>query len=295
LAQEKIKMQIVTDSGFDLSPAQQNEVNLNSLPLKITLSGVNYRSGIDIQSEDFYQLLSETKDMPITSVPSPGEFLEIYRNIAPDDPDILSIHISSGLSGTYNSARMAAEEMGNDANITLVDTRSLSVEMGWQIEAAIRGLKAGWDKEKILSLMDQVREWSEIVFTLPDLSYLIHGGRISHLKGLLASLLGIKPLIKVDKTNGKYQDVGKARTFKRAVEAIPAYIANKFKEGTHLRVQIGHAGNPEAAEQLRTATEKLFKCEWLPDCSISPVLGAHTGRGLVGLVFAPMDTIPSFP
>lgn len=288
-------MQIVTDSGFDLSSAQQNKFNLNSLPLKITLSGVSYRSGIDIQSEDFYQLLSETKDMPTTSVPSPGEFLEIYKNIAPNDPDILSIHISSGLSGTFNSARMAAEEMKEEANITLVDTRSLSVEMGWQIEAAIRGVKAGWGIEEILNLMSQVREWSEIVFTLPDLSYLIHGGRISHLKGLLASLLGIKPLIKVDKANGKYQDIAKARTFKRAVEAIPAYIATKFKEGAHLRVQIGHADNPEAAEQLRDATEKLFQCEWLPDCSISPVLGAHTGRGLVGLVFAPMESMPTFP
>jgi DegV family protein with EDD domain len=287
-------MQIVTDSGFDLSDAQQNDFNLNTLPLKITLSDQNYRSGVDIQSEDFYHLLEKTEDMPVTSVPSPGEFLEIYQRIAPNDPDILSIHISSGLSGTFNSARTAAEQM-KDANITLVDTHTLSAEMGWQIEAAIRGIKAGLKKEKILELMGQVREWSEIVFTLPDLSYLIHGGRISHLKGLLASLLGIKPLIRVNKLQGKYEDVGKARTFKRAIEAIPAYIANKLKEGTPLRAQIGHAGNPEAAELLRQATEKLFPCEWLPDCSISPVLGAHTGRGLVGLAFGPIETMPSLP
>ena len=182
-----------------------------------------------------------------------------------------------------------------DANITLVDTHTLSAEMGWQIEAAIRGIQAGLKKEKILELMGQVREWSEIVFTLPDLSYLIHGGRISHLKGLLASLLGIKPLIRVNKIQGKYEDVGKARTFKRAIEAIPAYIANKFKEGTPMRAQIGHAGNPEAAEQLRKAADNLFACEWLPDCSISPVLGAHTGRGLVGLAFGPIESMPSLP
>jgi DegV family protein with EDD domain len=287
-------MQIVTDSGYDLSPAQLNNFNLNTLPLKITLSGVNYRSGVDIQPDDFYHMLENTNDMPITSVPSPGEFLEIYQKIAPDDPDILSIHISSGLSGTYNSARMAAEQMEN-ANITLVDTRSLSAEMGWQVEAAIRGVKAGWDLEQILHLMAQVREQSEIVFTLPNLSYLIHGGRISHLKGLLASLLGIKPLIRVNKLDGKYEDVDKARTFKRAIEAIPAYVNRKFKEGAHLRAQIGHAGAPEAALQLRQAMERLFECDWLPDCSISPVLGAHTGRGLVGVVFAPVETMPALP
>lgn len=287
-------MQIVADSGFDLSPQQVEGVDLHILPLKITLSGVDYRSGIDIQTEDFYRLLENTADMPITSTPSPGEFHEIYKKVAPQDPDILSIHISSGLSGTYNSALTAAKGIPN-ANITLVDTRSLSLEMGWQVEAAIRAVKAEWAIEKILGLMSQVRDISEVIFTLPDLSYLIHGGRISHLKGLLASLLGIKPLIGVDKIDGKYYDRGKARTFKNAIRAIPAYIASKLGEGTQLRAQIGHAGNPEAAEQLREAAEKLFQCQWLPDCSISPVLGAHTGRGLVGMVFAPLRSFPALP
>ena len=288
-------MQIVTDSGFDISPAQQTKFNLNTLPLKITLSGKNYLSGIDIQSEEFYQLLSETSDMPVTSFPSPGEFLDIYRRLAAEDPDILSIHISSGLSGTYNAAQTAAKEMGKEANITLVDTRTLSVEMGWQVEAAIQGIKSGWKTKEILSLMAHLREWSQVIFTLPDLTYLIHGGRISHLQGLLASVLDIKPLITVDKSQGKYQDIEKARTFKRAIKAIPEAIAKKFPEGTHICVQIAHAGNPEAAYRLRVETERLFKCDWLPDCSISPVLGAHTGRGLVGLVFAPIATGPEFP
>ena len=287
-------MQIVTDSGFDLAKQQIGDFNIHTLPLKLTLSGVSYRSGVDIQPEEFYQLLEKTDDMPFTSVPSPGEFLEIYQRVAKQDPDILSIHISSGLSGTFNSARTAAEQV-EDANITMVDTRSLSVEMGWQVEAAVRAVKAGWETDQILSLMKKVREVSEIIFTLPDLSYLIHGGRISHLKGLLASLLGIKPLIGVDKEDGKYYDRGRARTFKRAIQAIPNYIAEKFPPGTPLRVQTGHANNPDAADQLHEAMEKTFKCEWLPECSISPVLGAHTGRGLVGLVFAPLSEFPQLP
>ncbi len=287
-------MQIVTDSGFDLSPEQQQGFNLNPLPLKITLDGVTYRSGVDIQPEDFYRLLEDTDGMPITSTPSPGEFIEIYNKVAKSDPEILSIHISSGLSGTYNSAITAAKQV-QDAHITLVDTRTLSIEMGWQVEAAIRAIKAKLPLDKILELITEVREKSEVVFTLPDLAYLIHGGRISHLKGLLASLLGIKPLIGVNKADGKYYDRGKSRTFKRAIEAIPVYIASKFKEGTFLRLQIGHADNPDGAEMLREAIENMFECEWLPDCSISPVLGAHTGRGLVGVVFAPVDTFPALP
>lgn len=287
-------MQIVTDSGFDLSPEQQQGVNLHTLPLKLTLDGVTYRSGVDIQPEDFYRLLSDTDSLPITSTPSPGEFLEIYDELVKEDPEILSIHISSGLSGTFNSAVNAAKQVLG-GNVTLVDTRTLSIEMGWQVEAAIRAVKAKWPKEKILELLDDVRKKSEVIFTLPDLTYLIHGGRISHLKGLLASLLGIKPLIGVNKDDGKYYDRGKSRTFKRAVQAIPTYIANKFGEGAFLRLQIGHADNPEGAEMLREGLEKMFRCEWLPDCSISPVLGAHTGQGLVGVAFAQMETFPVLP
>ena len=287
-------MKIVTDSGFDLSPQQQEGIELHTVPLKIMLSGVTYLSGIDIQPEDFYKLLENTEDMPSTSTPSIGDFSALYKELAQEDPDILSIHISSGLSGTFDVAAKAAEEVEN-ARITLIDTKSLSAEMGWQIEAAIRAVKAGWAKEKILALTQAVKEKSEMIFTLPDLSYLIHGGRISHLKGLLASLLGIKPIIRVDKTTGKYADLSKQRTFKRAIEGLANYAVSKFGEGSHLRVQIGHAGNPDAATQLREKMEALFKCDWLPDCSISPVLGAHTGRGLIGMVFALADTFPAFP
>ena len=287
-------MKIVTDSGFDLSPQQQEGIELHTVPLKIMLSEVTYLSGIDIQPEDFYKLLENTEDMPSTSTPSIGDFSALYEELAQEDPDILSIHISSGLSGTFDVAAKAAEEVEN-ARITLIDTKSLSAEMGWQIEAAIRAVKAGWAKEKILALTQAVKEKSEMIFTLPDLSYLIHGGRISHLKGLLASLLGIKPIIRVDKTTGKYADLSKQRTFKRAIEGLANYAVSKFGEGSHLRVQIGHAGNPDAATQLREKMEALFKCDWLPDCSISPVLGAHTGRGLIGMVFALAETFPAFP
>jgi len=181
-------MQIVSDSGFDLSTEQQQEFNLHVLPLKLTLDGKTYRSGVDIQPEEFYRLLEDTEDMPVTATPSPGEFLEVYNKLAKEDPEILSIHISSGLSGTYNAALTAAGQVP-DAHVTLVDTRSLSIEMGWQMEAAIRAIKANLSLDKILELLTKIREQSEMVFTLPDLSYLIHGGRISHMKGLIASVL----------------------------------------------------------------------------------------------------------
>jgi DegV family protein with EDD domain len=287
-------MQILTDSGYDLSPEQRHGTVLHTVPLKITLDGMTYRSGVDIQPEAFYDLLASTDQMPVTSTPSPGEFEARFKEIAKTDPEILSVHISSGMSATYQIAQQVAPTI-EGANITVVDTRTLSAEMGWQVEAALRGAGARWPRQKILDSLTAVRNATEMIFTLPDLSYLIHGGRISHIKGLLASLLGIKPLIGVDKTDGKYYQRDKARTFNKALRAIPAYIAAKVGEGASIRVQIGHAGNPEGAENLREMLDGLFACDWLPNCSISPVLGAHTGRGLVGAVFAPAAEMPALP
>ena len=147
-------MQIVTDSGTDigLSPEEAAELNIHVVPLKVTLDGKTYREGIDIQQEEFYKLLENTDELPVTTQPSPGDFADLYRELAKTDPDILSIHMSSGLSGTHNSAVLAAE-MVPEANITLVDTKTLSAAAGWQVVAAAKAAKAGWKVENILKLI----------------------------------------------------------------------------------------------------------------------------------------------
>lgn len=232
--------------------------------------------------------------MPITSTPSPGDFVEIYEDLKKTDPEILSIHISSGLSGTFNAARTAST-MVPGVKVTLVDTLTLSGGAGWQVEAAAKAAKQGWSMDRILSMIKQIREATNTLYTLPDLKYLIAGGRISHLKGLLASVLGLKPLISVDKETGKYVDSGKKRSFQKAIEGIPETITKLHPEGTALKAQIAHAGNPSGAEKLKEAMENLFKCEWLPTVSIGPALGAHTGRGLVGVAYAAISALPQMP
>jgi DegV family protein with EDD domain len=284
-------MQIVTDRAADLSPQQLEGLDIHYIPLTLTLGNKQYRSGVDIQPDDFYQLLEKSDDMPTTSQPSPGEFAELYRELAATDPDILSIHVSSGLSGTLNAARLGAEQVP-EARVTHIDTKTLSAAEGWQVEAAARALKAGKSIDEIRALLTQIGNATDTIFTLPTLKYLIHGGRISHLKGLIASTLNIKPLIGVDKTEGKYAQRGQVRTFSRAVEAIPQTIAKHHAPGTRLRVQIMHAHNPEGAEILRKSFASVFDCEWMPISPIAPVLGAHTGPGLVGAVYAPVASLP---
>ncbi len=286
-------MRIVTDSGMDVSPGVLDGLNVTQIPLKLELDGKTYLSGVDIQPEEFYELLLTTSSLPITSLPSPGEFADAYRKLAPDGP-ILSVHISSGLSNTYQSAHSGAE-LVPEAEIHFIDTMTLSGAQGWQVEAAARAAKAGWPVEKIKELVKKVRDASDTVYTLPDLRYLIHGGRISHMKGLLASVLHIKPLIGVSKTDGKYYERGKSPTFNRALDSIAKLITKDIPEGTKIRAQIAHTANPEGAEKLHEAMNKRFDCQWLPDSTVAPVLGAHTGRGLVGIVYARAADFPVLP
>jgi DegV family protein with EDD domain len=291
-------MQIVTDSGVDviLPPGQLAKLNIHVVPLSVTLDGKSYREGVDIEPGEFYRLLAATKSLPTTSQPSPGDFAETYRRLAAYDPDILSIHMSSGLSGTYSASQTGAQ-LVPEANITHVDTKTLSAAAGWQVEAAARALKAGWAKEQILALIQRISVATDVIFSLDDLKYLIHGGRISHMKGLVASVLNIKPIIGVEKINGTYVQLGFLRTFQRAVKGLVDLMARKHAPGSALRVQVVHAQNPEGAAMLRKLIDELFDCTWLPVGSLSLVLGAHTGPSMVGVSYAttaPFVDIPSY-
>jgi len=266
---------------MDLAPEQLEGLDVRPLPLNINLRGQSYRSGIDIDACEFYRLLSETEDYPTTSQPAAGDFAELYREIAREDPDILSIHISSGLSGTMNAAKAGAA-MVPEARVTFWDTKLLSCPEGWQVLAAARAVKAGWSLDRVLDLLEKVRNATDGLYTLGTLKYLIHGGRISHLKGLMASLLNIKPIIGVDKTEGVYQTHAQEITLKRAILKIPDVIARQHPKGSTLRVQLMHGDYMEGVDLLREKLDQTFKCIWELVVQITPVLGAHTGSVLVG-------------
>jgi len=289
-------MKIVTDSGADLLFPQEviDQIDVEIVPLTVTLDGKSYREDIDITTQDFYQILEKAKGLPTTSQPAAGEFAEVYRRLAQTDPDILSINISSGLSGTYSSA-LAGAEMATEANVINFDAKTLSAAVGWMVEAASRAIKAGWPKEKIVELITNIRESSESIYTLKELKYLINGGRISHMKGLIASLLNIKPIIGVEKEKGTYVQLGQERTFKNALKGLVKQMQKIHPPGSELRVQVLHSFNQEGADMLRELIDKSFKCSWMPTGTMSLVLGAHTGPSMVGVAFAPQKLFDDLP
>ena len=289
-------MQIVTDSGTDLklSPEELDDLSIHVVPLVVTLNGKSYQEGVDIQPEEFYSLLEKADEMPTTSQPSAGAFAAVYSRLAARDPDILSVHMSSGLSGTYEAARSGAR-LAPEANVIHVDTKTLSAGSGWQVEAAARAAKAGWEIERVLQLLRDIAGATDSLYTLKELKYLIHGGRISHMKGLIASLLNIKPLIGVEKIAGTYVQLGQARTFRRAVQQVAEQGTSHIPPGSALRAQVLHANNPKGATLLREHMDRLFECNWLPSGSISLVLGAHTGPSMVGLAYGPLEAFAPIP
>lgn len=289
-------MHIVTDSGVDLSlsPEELRALRIHVVPLTVQLEGQSYREGVDISADEFYRRLAGSGAMPTTSQPSPGDFESVYQELAAVDPEILSIHLSSGLSGTLNSARTAAQAVPA-ARVTLVDTKTLSAGAGWQVEAAARALKAGWPVQAVLDMVRRIQQQTHSFFTLRELKYLIHGGRISHMKGLIASVLDIKPMIGVENERGTYVQMGQARSFAAAIRGLAELPGKFIPKGSAVRAQVAHASSPEAAEELRQAAAKLFECTWRATGRLSMVLGAHTGPSMVGLAVAPQAAFADVP
>lgn len=288
-------MHILTDAGADLTAEQAKGLTIHSVPLTFTLDGNTYRSGVDIEPAAFYELLAGTRSFPVTSQPSPGDFAAAYRKLIADgDRDVLSIHISSGLSGTLNAARLGAGQVP-DARVTLVDTLTLSAAQGWEVEAAGRMNEAGWPLERILATLDRIRASTETYYTLDTLKYLEHGGRISHIQALLGQILDLKPVIGVEKIHGTYVVHARERSMKRALQKIVEILVGRFGADQPMRIQVLHGQNAAGAAQLVSLLAQGFVAHILPVGMIAPVLGAHTGPGLVGVCAAPLTVFADIP
>ena len=289
-------MKIVTDSGADLffPAATLERINVETVPLKVSLDDKVYREDIDINTGEFYYLLKNSKGLPTTSPPSVFDFVNTYRNISMTDPNILSVHISANLSETYKFAVQGAQ-LVPEANIIHFNAKTLSAVVGWMIEAAARAIDAGWSNKMIINLMRRISAESNTVYTLNELRYLINGGRISHMRGLVANVLGIKPVIGIDKKDGSFIQHGQERTFKGALNGLIKYMKSHHKFGSRLRVQVLHSYNHEAAAAFKYQIDKYYDVVWLPIGEMSLVLGAHTGPSMVGVAFADQKIFDALP
>lgn len=283
-------MQIVTDNGMDIAPGTLDGLDVHIVPLEIHLDGKSYRGGVDIQSDEFYTMVRAAEGYPSTSQPSPGDFNDTYQRIAAKDPDIISIHMSAKVSGTFNAARLGAEMASSEgANVTVIDSRTMSGALGWQVEAAAKAAKAGQSREQITALIEEIGKQTRMVFVPDTLKYLVHGGRVGHIQGFAAGLLNIKPILNVTHENASLERLATARTMKKAIGELVNIIAKEHGEGASLRIQVEHADNPEGANQAKELVKSRFDADLLADTSVTPVIGAHAGPGTIAIVYAPQS------
>jgi DegV family protein with EDD domain len=280
-------MKIVTDCAADLPPEERDKLGIIEAPLYIQFPEGEVNSA-DITPDEFYDRLEAMRpQIPSTAQPSSGIFADIYNKLAETGKQILSIHVSSGLSGTINSARMGAEQIKGKA-VQVIDSLTLSGGERFQVLAAALASKAGWAMENITDRLSKIRDNTEVIYTLETLEYLARGGRIGRVQALLGSVLKLKPVICVDHADGKYSTVGKGRTIPQAVEMIGDHLQQTYKEKA-LWVSVLHGRFAEGAELLSKSLSERLNIKKLEILRISPVLGVHTGPGIVGAAVVPME------
>lgn len=280
-------MKIVTDCAADLTPSERDELGIVEAPLYIQFPEGEVNSS-DITPDDFYNRLEAMRPaVPTTAQPSAGIFQNLYEKLAETKEQVLSIHISSGLSGTLNSAMNGAAQM-KEKLVSTIDTMTLSGGQRFQVLAAAKAVRAGWDFDAIRERLDAIRAKTEVIYTLETLEYLARGGRIGRVQALAGSLLNLKPIIRVDHADGKYSTVGKGRTIKKNVTAMVNHLGEMYGDAP-LWATVLHGRFEKGAEQMKAAMENSLNIAKLEVVRISPVLGVHTGPGIVGTAVVPMN------
>ena len=285
-------MKIVTDCAADIPSEERDALGIIEAPLYIQFPDGEINSA-SLTADEFYaRLKSMHPAIPTTAQPSSGVFAEIYKNLFEAGKHILSIHISSGLSGTINSARIGSEQL-KEKVVEVIDSMTLSGGQRFQVLAAVQASRAGIAMDKIKEHLAKIRDHTEVIYTLETLEYLARGGRIGRVQALLGSVLKIKPIIHVDHKDGKYSTVGKGRTIPQALEIIREHLQHTYANEP-LWVSIMHGQFIDGAESLKKVLEESLNIKKLEILRISPVLGVHTGPGIVGAAVVPLGLMENF-
>lgn len=273
------KIALVTDSTADLPEDLIKENDIHVLPLKVRFGSQEYLDGEEITSEEFYRRLEAEKELPKTSQPTPEEFFSLYRTLLKEYQEIVSIHLSSGLSGTVNAAHIAKSQL--QERIHIIDSKTISLGAGMMVMEAAKSIREGLSASQIVEGLSHARKNIETLFTLNTLEYLQKGGRIGKVQGMMGMLLNIKPVVRVG-DDGIYHTYSKARSYDRAVEGVVKAFQELAQGRKHIKLVVAHGAALQAGKNLKDALEKAFQIKASVFTQVGPVIGVHTGPGTVG-------------
>ncbi|GGG85233.1 DegV family protein [Staphylococcus pragensis] len=273
------KQIIVTDSTSDLSQDYLKEHDIHVIPLSVTIDGKSYVDQLDITSEEYIQHIEDDADVK-TSQPPIGKFIELYETLSKDDVEIFSIHMSSGLSGTYQTALQASEMV--DANITVIDSKSISFGLGYQIQKLVELVNTNLSSFEIVESLKEVQKNTKLFVVIGQLNQLIKGGRISKTKGFIGNIMKIKPIGTLE--DGYLEMVHNARTQNSSIQYLKKEISEFIDKHKIKSIGVAHANVIDFVEKLKSQFDDAFGPQEYDVNVTTPVISTHTGQGAIGLV-----------
>lgn len=271
---------IVLDSTADFPEAADRFANWRVVPLYVNLGGRSYRDSIDLTPDEFYALLAESATPPTTSQPTPGDFLALYQELAQRYERILSLQVSSTLSGTFASASAAASSLPD--TVQVVDTGTVSAAVAMLGFAIQRRLERGSSDAEVADLVERYRQTHGLLFTVETLEYLARGGRIGRAAAFAGSLLNVKPILALE--NGEVVPLKRVRGSRQALAEFGVLLEQATVDAPSLRIGVAHAAAPARAADLVGVAGRLRPAATIEIVtSLGAVVGAHAGPGTLGL------------
>lgn len=279
-------IRIVTDSTADLTFDLVERYGITVVPLEVLVEGKAYKDKIDISNDEYYDILRFAKNLPTTSQPSPAVFAEVYRALAAEGAEhIISIHISSDLSGTYQSSVLAAGLVADTVRVHNFDSRTATMGLGLIVLSVCRMVEAGKSLEEVLEFTQQIIQKSDLYFLLDSLDNLHKGGRIGKASHLVGSLLNIKPVLNLhDGVISAYEKV-RGNKDNKALERLIAILAEKIDPNKKLYCAVGYCDNKKVADYMVEKLRSQVQCDEFIYMQIGSVVATHIGMGAVGLAF----------
>ncbi|BDG45762.1 MULTISPECIES: DegV family protein [Parageobacillus] len=278
-----MKTAIVTDSTAYIPKDVRDRLRIRMIPLSVAFGGETYREEIDISAEQFYEKVKQHKELPTTSQPAVGEFVELFTSLRDEGYDaVISIHLSSGISGTYQGA-LTAGNMVDGLKVYAYDSEISCMAQGfYAIEAAKMALD-GKSPEEIIARIDEMKKTLRAYFMVDDLAHLQRGGRLTGAQAFIGGLLQIKPLLHFE--NKVIVPFEKIRTRKKAIKRIEELLAEDAAKGVPLKAAIIHANRPDEAEQWKQQLSSLYPNVEFTISYFGPVIATHLGEGALGLTW----------
>lgn len=275
------KIHIVTDSTCDLSQEEIEKLGIHVVPLSIQMGGNTYIDGVDIQPDEFLEKMPTFNELPKSSQPAPGQFKDLYDELGKDGDQIISIHMTGGMSGTVESARQASQMTESDA--TVVDSRYIAWGLAFQLREAAMKRDTGASVEEIVEHVNKVRENTRLFVALDTLENMVKGGRIGKGKALFGSILNLKPVGNLD--TGAFNPCAKPRSHKQVVK----YLFEQFQNDTAGKkvkgVGLSHANGMHTMGQPLLDLVKETGFNDFDIAFTSPIISTHTGPGAIGFMY----------